>query len=174
MTIPDGRPALEIEAFKALMSTFPTGVSIVTTIDAGGEPHGLTCSAVCSLSLEPPMLLVCIGNDSRTLARICEGGRFAVSLLHEGGREAAQVFSSDVPNRFGRVEWRPTPCLSLPCLVGDAHAVAECRVSATMVLGDHTVVGAEVVGVTRLVSTRPLLYGMRTYAAWPGRWERST
>jgi flavin reductase (DIM6/NTAB) family NADH-FMN oxidoreductase RutF len=153
--------------FRALMSTFPSGVAIVTTSETDGAPRGLTCSSLCSVSLEPPLLLVCIGNGSGTLAAIQDRGVFALNLLHHGGREAAELFASGRPDRFQRIEWRPTPNLALPCLAAHAHAAAECAVRRCVTMGDHTVVIAEVLDVEWLGPAEPLLYGLRTYAEWP-------
>ena len=155
--------------FRELMAGFPSGISVLTTIDAGGEPAGLTCSALCAVSLEPPLVLVCIHNGSRTLRAIADRRRFAVNLLHAQGRRAAEVFSDSGPDRFTSVRWTPLEGTGLPVLTEHAHSAAECVVSSCTVAGDHTVVIAEVVGVERLDPRPPLLYGLREYAAWPGR-----
>jgi flavin reductase (DIM6/NTAB) family NADH-FMN oxidoreductase RutF len=150
------------------MAGFPSGVAVVTTVDALGRPQGLTCSSLCSVSLEPPLLLVCISNDSRTLAALKVLGRFAVNLLHQRGRRAAGAFSSSCgTDRFQVVSWRPTARSRLPCLHEDAHSIAECEVRTADVAGDHTIVVGEVVSVQHLSATAPLLYGLRQYAAWP-------
>jgi flavin reductase (DIM6/NTAB) family NADH-FMN oxidoreductase RutF len=168
MPITDG-VAVDIAGFKALMSTFPSGVAIVTTVDGDGRPLGLTCSSLCSVSLDPPLLLVCIRNGSSTLPAIAESAILAVNFLHRGGREAAEVFASGAKDRFGRIPWRSSESFSLPCLTAHAHAVAECIVRHTVVLGDHTVVVAQVARIGTVRDAVPLLYGMRRYAEWPHR-----
>ncbi len=155
--------------FKALMTTFPSGVAVITTTGLDGTPLGLTCTSVCSVSLEPPLLLVCIDNRSHTLSTIVDRGMFAVNLLHEGGRDAAGAFAANVPDRFAGISWQSTPHLELPCLPVDAHAVAECRVHASFLSGDHTIVVGEVAAVERLGPGRPLMYGLRHYEVWPAR-----
>ncbi len=154
--------------FRGLMSTFPSGVSVVTTVDARGTRLGLTCSALCSVSEDPPLLLVCIHNRSSALRAIRTRGQFAVNLLHERARATARLFSSSVPDRFGSVRWRPTPRWALPCLHADAHTVAECAVRSCVPGGDHTIVVGEVVGIESLADGVPLLYGLRRYASWRG------
>ena len=153
--------------FRALMAGFPSGVVVVTTVDAEGYPLGLTCSSLCSVSLAPPLLLVCIDNRSRTLRALRSSGLFAVNMLHEFGRDTARAFASGAPDRFRSVTWRPTPGEKLPCLPKDAHSIAECRVRTTEVAGDHTIVVGTVLTVERLASAAPLLYGLRRYATWP-------
>jgi flavin reductase (NADH) len=125
-------------SFKEIMSTFPSGVTIVTTTDRRGVPHGLTCSSLCSVSLDPPLLLVCIHNGSGTLVTIRDRGVFAVNILHGDGKEAAEAFASRSLERFARVPWRPTLHWSLPHLFAHAHAIAECRVAQAVVAGNHT------------------------------------
>ncbi len=162
-------PEAETLGFRGLMAGFPSGVAVVTTVDAAGRPLGLTCSSLCSVSLDPPLLLVCIGNSSRTLVALKALGLFAVNLLHQHGGHAARTFSSARgADRFQSVGWRPTARSKLPCLHEDAHSVAECQVRTTHVAGDHTIVVGELVSARHLSAVAPLLYGLREYAAWPG------
>lgn len=154
--------------FRALMAGFPTGVVVVTTVDADGDPLGLTCSSLCGVSVDPPLLLVCIDNRSRTLAALVSLGLFAVNLLHQDGCDAARSFASGAPDRFDAVAWAPAQGTRLPLLPEDAHSVAECRVHRTEVAGDHTIVVGEVLTVDRITATPPLMYGLRQYASWPG------
>ena len=153
-------------AFRALMATFPTGVSVVTTIDGDGLPRGMTCSSVCSVTTQPPTLLVCLRTASPTLAAVLDHGRFAVNLLHRDAKSTAELFASGDPLRFSSVHWRDDGD-GLPQLVDDAHAVARCQVTASHRVGDHTVVFGEVAHVTCRPQARPLLYGLRSYLAWP-------
>lgn len=154
--------------FRALMAGFPSGVVVVTTVDDAQEPQGLTVSSLCSVSMDPPLLLVCVTNHSRTLSAMRSRGHFAVNMLHQYGRNAAQAFASDVPDRFRSVPWAPSPRQKLPLLIDDAHSVAECEVRSAEVAGDHTIVVGEVRSIERLRAEAPLLYGLREYMAWPG------
>jgi flavin reductase (NADH) len=148
-----------------LMSAFPTGVAVVTSVDTDGQPRGMTCSSIASATLLPPTLLVCLRIGSGTLEAIAANGGFAVNLLHEGGQRAAEVFSCPDPNRFARVSWRQSRS-GFPWLVDDAFAVAECRVSDVVKVGDHAVVLGEVIEVAQITGI-PLLYGLRRFASWP-------
>jgi flavin reductase (DIM6/NTAB) family NADH-FMN oxidoreductase RutF len=152
--------------YRTFMSAFPTGVTVITARDRHGRPHGITCSSLSSVTLTPPTLLVCIRTSSPTLAALRDRAVFAVNLLHARGRGAAELFSSPVPERFGRVRWRPSPFLDLPWLADDAFAVAECRVVGTLAAGDHEVVLGEVIAARHAPDT-PLMYGMRQFRAWP-------
>jgi flavin reductase (DIM6/NTAB) family NADH-FMN oxidoreductase RutF len=161
-------PAHPVEAgYRELMGAFPTGVAVVTTLDRQNRPRGLTCSSLSSVTLTPPTLLVCLSTHSGTLTALRERGTFALNLLHSRGRHAAEVFSKpSTVDRFDQIDWRPVAPDGLPWLVGDAFAVAECTVAGTFEVGDHTVVLGEVDGVRHNADV-PLLYGLRTFSAWP-------
>ncbi|AVZ73104.1 oxidase [Streptomyces lunaelactis] len=149
-------------AFRDFMSSYFTGVSIVTAVDPSGRPHGLTCSSLTSVTLSPPTLQVCLESRSGTLAALRAQGTFAVNLLHQGGTGTASVFASTRPDRFERTAWRPTPTYGLPWLHDDAYAVAECEIAETVVIGDHVAVFGRVMSVENGVG-RPLLYGRRGF-----------
>ena len=146
------------------MSTFCTGVTVITAGGRDGRPHGMTCTSLASVTVSPPTLMVCLDVRSGTLTAIRDSGRFAVNLLHEGGRRAAEVFSSAAPDRFERIPWQLGKAGQL-WLVEDAFAVAECRVAEAVAVGDHVAVFGEVVN-TEQRAEAPLLYGMRRFASW--------
>ena len=155
-----------VTEYRTLMAGFPTGVSVVTTMSDGG-PRGMTCSSLCSVTLNPPTLLVCLRSASPTLAAVLHRNAFAVNLLDEGAEEVAQLFASGTPDKFDRVNWRIDPAWGGPRLPSAAHAAANCRVVRTELVGDHVVVFGEVDDLWWGGNTDPLLYGRRRYAAWP-------
>ncbi|MEV7868926.1 flavin reductase family protein [Streptomyces sp. NPDC088124] len=160
--------------FRSLMSTFPSGVSIVTTSDLDGQPWGMTCSSVCSVAVEPPTLLVCLREGSPTLAAMVRRSTFAVNLLHARARSTADLFASGTPHRFDLVRWSVDSEAAGPHLSDDAHAIADCRISRTVRIGDHTVVFGEVFRVEHPAADvadnrSPLLYGLREYSSWSVR-----
>ena len=159
------RPRTRQADYRDFMSSFPSGVAVVTSTDMRGHPFGFTCSSLCSVTLEPPTLLVCMKNDSGTLTALRWKGAFAVNLLHERGRRAALMLASGLPDRFDHVGWELSGARQLPYLVEDAHSVAECGISGWTTVGDHTVVFGEVGAVTCRPGV-PLLYGFRRFAAW--------
>jgi flavin reductase (DIM6/NTAB) family NADH-FMN oxidoreductase RutF len=152
--------------YRQFMSSFPTGVAVVTTLDADGGPRGLTCSSLASVSLEPPVLSVCLGAWSGTLTALVDHGWFAVNLLGMDGRATAELFAKVSPDHFERTAWRAAEGSGSPILIEHTIAVAACRVVATQTIGDHTVVFGEVVAADREAG-RPLLYGLRQFSAWP-------
>ncbi|MFF1306281.1 flavin reductase family protein [Streptomyces sp. NPDC058307] len=148
------------------MSSFPTGVSVVTAQERGTAPYGMTCSALCSLSVNPPSLLICLRTESPTLRAVVDSGAFAVNLLHGEAEWVAALFASGAPDRFDRVTWRPSRHTNSPALVDAAHAIAECTVDRAHPAGDHVIVVGAVRSVERFRQESALLYGFRRYNEW--------
>jgi flavin reductase (DIM6/NTAB) family NADH-FMN oxidoreductase RutF len=163
--------AAPADAFRGFMSTYFTGVTVVTTVDGAGRPHGLTCTSLTSVTLAPPTLLVCLDVRSGTLAALRHRAGFVVNLLHDGARATAELFASHAEDRFERTAWRGSAYLDLPWLADDTCAAAECRVVDTVPVGDHVVVFGRVVNVADGTGN-PLLYGLRTFSGGPGHTER--
>ena len=158
---------LERRAFLDIMGTIPSVVTVVTTLDADGHPHGLTVSAVCSVSAEPPMLLVCIDRRSRTLGSLRGNGRFAVNFLRGDRAELGQRFAASVVDRFEGVEWRAASS-GVPVLHADSLSFAACRTVEEIQAGDHVILlGLVEEGSPPPPSSRPLMYFRRRYGAWP-------
>ncbi|MFJ3720210.1 flavin reductase family protein [Streptomyces sp. NPDC090057] len=151
------------EAFRRVMGSLPTGVTVVTAPAAGG-PRGMTCSSLTSVCLEPATLAVCLRTASSTRTAALRHGRFAVNLLHGGAARTAQVFATAVPDRFALVDWRMSET-GLPLLTADACAYAECDVVHTVEIGDHTMIFGTVAGSCLLPGT-PLVYARRSYRSW--------
>ena len=153
-------------SLRSLMAGFPTGVAVLTAFDRDDSPWGMTVSSVCSVSMDPPTLLVCVRNGSPTLEALLGKGSFTVNLLHHAARPAAELFCSGDPDRFDHVGWE-RPLFGGPHLVRDAHATADCEVTTTEHVGTHVVVFGAVRHVTHRSAEHPLLYGLRRYASWP-------
>jgi flavin reductase (DIM6/NTAB) family NADH-FMN oxidoreductase RutF/DNA-binding GntR family transcriptional regulator len=129
------------DEFRDVMGRFASGVTVITTIN-DGELVGTTASAVSSLSLEPPMLLICINKASRTGRAISAAGRFAVNILGEDHSDLAMRFASKRADKFGGVA--TVEGLDGVPLLADAIATLECTVSQTQTGGTHFVFFAEV------------------------------
>ncbi|HJQ03538.1 MAG TPA: flavin reductase family protein [Jatrophihabitans sp.] len=162
---PTARPAAAtVEQYRALMSAFPTGVAVVTASDESGHPFGMTCSSLTSVTLAPPVLLICLRLGSRTEATVRRRGAFAVNLLRSAAQATAELFAGPVGDRFARVPWAVSPS-GLPWLTRDAFAVADCVVIESIEVGDHAVLFGRV-GCVLQRQAPPLLYGLRRFSAW--------
>ncbi|MVU81337.1 flavin reductase [Nocardia sp. ET3-3] len=168
MTTPIDQQWTEVDqvTFKKTMGSLAAGVTIVTTRDRSGEPRGLTCSAVCSLSATPPLLLACLHERSSTLAAIQHSGSFAVNILAAGTADIARTFASPVPERFAGTNWYPGPRTDAP-LFEDTVAWAECAVVDALPMGDHQMVVGRLVNGRALSTQRPLVYWRAQFSDIP-------
>ena len=146
--------AVDKDVFRDVIGHFATGVSVITTRDAGMD-FGVTVSAVCSVSLEPPMLLVCLNRASRTQAAVGNAGSFAMNVLGRGQSELARRFATSRDDKFDGVDVSYGK-LGNPLLV-DALAHVECGVVEQATGGTHTIFIAEVRRAERFAG-EPLLY----------------
>lgn len=125
------------------MGRFPTGVTVVTARGPEGEPLGLTVNSFTSVSLDPPLVLVCIDHASASYDRLISAGSFAVNILSAGQLRLASRFAEDPSaGRFDGVGWHPGPG-GAPVLAGVA-AWAACTLEAAHEAGDHTILVARV------------------------------
>jgi flavin reductase (DIM6/NTAB) family NADH-FMN oxidoreductase RutF len=154
------------ELFLEIMSSFPTGVTVVTTTTPEGTPKGLTVSAFCPVSLHPPLVLVCLDNQSSTLVAIRGSGNFTVNFLAAGREELARRFAAKMEDKFEGVQWELPAAVGGPVLTEDSGAYVFCRVTRTIEAGDHWVLVGEVEAGSLREDHLPLLYGRRTFSTW--------
>jgi len=144
--------------FRDALGLFPTGIAVVTTVDAAGQPAGVTVNSFTSISLDPPLILVSLARTSRSLDAFNASSHIAISLLRHDQRQASSAFASTTGDRFGSVRHRPGLG---GCPVIEPHLVAfECEVHARHDGGDHVIVLGKVIAIRRPSDEppRPLLY----------------
>ena len=129
------------EEFRAALRHFAAGVTVVTTRDAEGRPSGLTASAFTSVSLNPPLVLVCVAHDAHSYPALAAASRFAVNIL-AGHHEAVSTRFATKPaahpsEKFDGVDFRQS-ALGLPVLK-DSLAELECATVHAYPAGDHTI-----------------------------------
>ena len=146
--------------FRNALSRFPSGVNVVTTKDAAGRPHGITVSAFCSLSLSPPLVLICIEGTTASHNAFAQSGVFVVNILKESQQTLSEQFAAPAVDKFEDVEFR-SGIEGVPVLI-DALASLECRLKHTYDGGDHTIYVGEVETVN-LSDGDPLIYFQGDY-----------
>lgn len=159
-------PHPDHELFREVFGRFATGVAVITSSGPGGA-GGMTANALCSLSLDPLLALVCIENRARTLPIVREAGSFAVNILSAAQEDLARVFASKLPEseKLEGVEHRLEH--GMPIIDG-ALAWAACELRELIVGGDHTIAIGEVVAMG-LGGGDPLLWFSGRYHTWNGR-----
>jgi flavin reductase (DIM6/NTAB) family NADH-FMN oxidoreductase RutF len=140
--------------FRRAMGRFVSGVTVVTTVD-GGQALGCTVSSFCSLSENPPLVLVCVRRDRLMGFALSQAPAFTVNVLRQDHAELARRFASPFPNRFDGVPTTPgrhgIPILS------DTIAAIECDRYEVVDGGDHVIVLGRVISTT-LRDGEPLIY----------------
>jgi flavin reductase (DIM6/NTAB) family NADH-FMN oxidoreductase RutF len=145
------------EDFKRAAGSFPTGVTVVTTMDAGGRPYGCTANSFTSVSLDPPLVLCCLDRRAPSLAAIRERGQFAINVLSAEQEGWSRQFARRAPDKFAGVAVSPG-VLGLPLLDG-CLAALECALEGTYGGGDHLIVVGRVHKVhVNGDDARPLLF----------------
>jgi flavin reductase (DIM6/NTAB) family NADH-FMN oxidoreductase RutF len=153
------------EGFKAALGSWASGVSVVTTNDHG-MLYGLTVSSFSSLSLDPPLVLVCLHNENRLAQMIGQGGAFAVSVLAAGQEPASRYFAR--PGRVPTVDFTEIEgdwTQSGQPVIKGAIAWLVCTLHAQIPEGDHTIVVGRVVECYARTDGEPLVYWRRAYRA---------
>ncbi|GAA4529051.1 MULTISPECIES: flavin reductase [Nonomuraea] len=150
------------ESFRAAMAQWPSGVVIVTT-GAAGAWHGMTASSFASVSLDPPMVLICLARGTRTHRLVTEHGFFAVSVLGKDQVAIGRRFAGQEPaaDRFAGTAWTPGPSGS-PVLA-DSVAWLDCRVAHAYPGGDHTIFVGEVLTSATPRRVAPVLFHSRAW-----------
>ena len=156
--------AVPPQLFRDIMACFPTGVAIVTAQGAGDRPRGLTLSAFCPVSLDPPLVLVCIDKTSNTLPALLAAGGFTVNFLAGGREHLAVLYASKAEGKFEGIPWRPAPVPEGgPILYEDSAAYAVCVTQRALEAGDHWVFIGEVREGEVLAGRLPLVYHRRAF-----------
>ena len=147
--------------FKLAMSHFASGVTVVTT-EHDGAPYGMTVASFASLSLDPPLVLVCIEKSVKTHDALVASGKFGVSMLAQEQSELSGRFATKkIEDKFAGVAVTPGAELGLPLLDG-AICTLECRVHSALPGGDHTIFVGEVMSVHVPSSGEPPLVYFRS------------
>lgn len=149
--------------FRHVLGHLASGVSVVTSLDADGEPCGLTATAVCSVSLDPPLVLVSVDRDSGTHVGLRASGVYGVNLLSSEQEDLAVRFAQEDPSKFRGLDVR-TAGTGAPLLVS-VPAWLDCTVVREVPAGDHTLFVGQVedAGTRTGEPWRPLVYHRGRY-----------
>jgi flavin reductase (DIM6/NTAB) family NADH-FMN oxidoreductase RutF len=128
--------------YRRTCAQFVTGITVVTTLDNDGHPHGMTVNSFSSVSLDPPLVLVSIDLKNAILGHFISSSWFAINVLAEHQEDLSRRFSSPSENRFLEVNWQAG--LSGTPLLDGVLAHLECSVVRTFEAGDHTILIGEV------------------------------
>jgi flavin reductase ActVB len=152
---------IDHDLFRAVLGRFASGITVITARDEQGTPHGMTVSAFSSLSLSPPLILVCIANDATMAPLIARTDTFAVNILSAGQEAVSRRFAGKVDDRFAGIGYHEGD-LGAPILE-EVLAWMQCRIVARHEAGDHVIVVGQVEQASA-IEGKPLLYYRGGYA----------
>ena len=156
--------ALDITDFKNAMARFPSGVTVATTHEPDGTPTGFTATAFSSLSLDPPLVLVCLEKKAGCYPAFMAAKQFAISILASEQGDLAWKFASRGADKFAGTPVELGTVTGMPLIAG-ASVQLECQMHGLLEGGDHTIIVGEVV---RAVSsdTAPMLHYNRKFGVF--------
>ncbi len=155
------RPApVTSEEFRRACGRFATGVAVASVMDAQGTPHGLTVSSFTSVSLDPPLILICLGHAVTSIDLFRASSCFGINVLTEVQRDLAERFARKGHDRFDGLEWHRGET-GAPLLAG-VLANIECRVRQRVAAGDHDIFVGEMVAA-RVAAGTPLIHFASRY-----------
>lgn len=148
------------DEFRRACGRFATGVAIATVLDRQGAPHGLTVSSFTSVSLDPPLVLICLGHEVTMIESFREARHFGINVLSASQREISERFARKGFDRFTGLSWIPGET-GAPLLPGVLAAI-ECAVEQRVTSGDHDILIGRMVRA-QVTEGEPLVYFASAY-----------
>ncbi len=148
---------VDATTFRQAWGKFPTGVSLMTTIQPDGEVHGMTANGINSVSLEPLLVLACVGHAANSHTLIRQSGRFALSVLNEDQQDIGEYYARPLERRTGDVHASFSFTERGAALLDGGLAAMDCRMVDQHEAGDHTIFIGEVDEI-RIGAGRPLVF----------------
>ena len=156
-------PVIDVRHFRDGLGCYPTGVTVVTTRDAGGQPRGFTANSFTSVSLDPPLVSVCLAKTAHSHTVFSSAPAFAIHVLSEAQKPISSLFASKAPDKFEQCQWSEGQS-GVP-IIQDSLATFECKAWQLVDAGDHTILIGEVVGLAHSPG-RPLGYCRGAYVGY--------
>ncbi len=150
------------EEFRRACGRFATGVTIASVADPEGVPHGLTVSSFTSVSLNPPLVLICLGHAVTVIDIFRNSEFFGINVLADNQRDLSDRFARKGQDRFGGLDWR-RGTTGVPLLAG-VLASMECAISQRVTAGDHDIFIGEMVSA-QATEGEPLIHFASRYRA---------
>jgi flavin reductase (DIM6/NTAB) family NADH-FMN oxidoreductase RutF len=153
---------MSTDILKQALGAFPTGVTVITVHDAAGRPHGMTANAFCSVSVDPPLLLVCVNRSAQTHGLILERRRFGVNILAEPHEHISRHCARPGSDKLLQPEWLLEEEEGSAPHLREAAAYFDCEIAHQQEAGTHSIF----IGRVQLATARPhdpLLYYRGAY-----------
>ncbi|WP_420885639.1 flavin reductase family protein [Candidatus Vallotia lariciata] len=156
--------SIDVEEYRRALSAFFTGVTVLTTLQLDGTPRGLTANSFTSVSLNPPLVLICIAKQASSYTVFANAGHFAVSILAQEQESIAKLFASKAVDKFSQTKWYP--CCSGSPVIWGAAASFDCQMYKFIDAGDHGVLIGRVLDFSHAEEVPSLGYYRGSYMSF--------
>jgi flavin reductase (NADH) len=165
----DGSTSVDPVRFKEVFGRVAATAAIITVFDKSGEPSGLACTTLCSVSATPPLLSISVSWSSRTLPSLLEMGKFGVNIAGPGSEDVVRRMATKDSDKFRDVAWTTSPRLGNPVLDTELLAFLDCTIVEQFSVADHVLLigsidDALVLGTDPLVYCHHRFYGLNADA----------
>jgi flavin reductase (DIM6/NTAB) family NADH-FMN oxidoreductase RutF len=154
--------SVDERSFRRALGSFTTGVTVVTSADGNGGPVGVTVSSFSSVSLDPPLILFCLGEKTSSLKSFKEWGHYVVHVLSDKQRELSILFSNKKGDKFAEVDYVKNEH-GCPVIAG-CLASLECKAEKIVEAGDHLIFIGRVEKISFTPGGQPLVYFRGAYS----------
>jgi flavin reductase (DIM6/NTAB) family NADH-FMN oxidoreductase RutF len=161
---PPGVTTLDVAELRQTLGSFATGVAVATTLDAKGIPKGFTANSFTSVSLDPPLVLVCVDKSASCYPAFADTAHFAINILCEAQQHVSRAFASKSPDKFADMPW--VPGVTGSPIFPDSTAWLDCELHNRVEAGDHLIVIGRVLSFGHSPAKRPLGYHRGGYIAF--------
>jgi flavin reductase (DIM6/NTAB) family NADH-FMN oxidoreductase RutF len=161
---PPGITALDVAELRQTLGSFATGVAVATTLDAKGTPKGFTANSFTSVSLDPPLVLVCVDKAASCYPAFANTTHFAINILCEAQQHVSRAFASKSPDKFTGMSW--VAGMTGSPIFPDSTAWLDCELHNRVEAGDHLIVIGRVLSFGHSPGKRPLGYHRGSYIAF--------
>jgi flavin reductase (DIM6/NTAB) family NADH-FMN oxidoreductase RutF len=160
---PADAAALDIAELRRTLGSFLTGVAVATTLDEKGNPKGFTANSFTSVSLDPPLVLVCVDKSAGCYPAFAATSHFAINILCDAQQHVSRAFASKSSDKFAGMAW--VSGITGSPLFPDSAAWLDCGLHNRVEAGDHLIVIGRVLSFGHSPATRPLGYHRGSYIA---------
>jgi flavin reductase (DIM6/NTAB) family NADH-FMN oxidoreductase RutF len=162
------RPAdaatLDVAELRRTLGSFATGVAVATTLDSEGMPKGFTANSFTSVSLNPPLVLVCVDKAASCYGAFASSNHFGINILCEHQQHVSQAFASKSADKFANMQW--VSGVTGSPIFPDSAAWLDCELHDRIEAGDHLVIIGKVLGFGHSPARQPLGYHRGSYIAF--------
>src|SRR5260221_12609767 len=160
---PSGVTTLDVAELRQTLGSFATGIAVATTLDAKGIPKGFTANSFTSVSLDPPLVLVCIDKAASCYPAFATTAHFGINILCEDQQHVSRAFASRSADKFAGMPW--VAGITGSPIFPDSSAWLDCELHDRLEAGDHLIVIGKVLNFGHSPEKQPLGYHRGSYTA---------